>query len=897
MQKKYSALIFLLTLLSFAGLMISQVSAAPAISQITDNRGSYSGNQIPRYNKLEVTFQVANSVAQNFQLPYDPTPPPGIDPNVYPKHKGISVDAVFTAPDGKNYSQPAFIYQPYTIQGLPDGNKIWKVRFAPNIPGIWSYYLTAKDASGTTSTQNSPNSFTVGASINHGFIKVSSKDPRYFEFDDGTYFPAIGRHSRSIYDQPGSGDRNDYLQFGSNGITLIRDWMSGFYGSAWLHWKDGRNTYDHYLPRTGLEGYKDPASGLEYLTMVLAQGDYTAGGWYYNCRRQDLSFPQQLARLKTNTNYRVAVTYTAQGIAGPRLSNYSNYGFVAKIGGWADNCGEPDNLPVVTNYGGNSSGWSTIQGTWNSGNQTEARIHLAMENAVNGKVWIKDISLKEDLGNNQYGPEMVSESSAEYESYYPERMAYEIDKAIEAANDANIYLKLVVMDKGDMLWWKIQNDGTFVIAGEQDEEQGFYGNWRFNDKKRWLQNAYFRYLQARWGYSPNIHSWELTNEGEPYNGNHWASVDEMGKAFHCRVFGISIGTGDSQKCNFEHPNKHLVTTSFYHSYPDSDFWVNPKYPNVDYADVHAYISTGWQSNPEHQYDAALFHWDYAKQLRESTDRYAAQVGIATKPIVRGETGIDYLNNQTEQPDLSKDKNGVWLHNFTWASLSKDAMIELYWWGETIDSQPGPDGNTANGLMEIYKYFYDFLQNIPLNNGNYKDAQSVLSNSNLRVAGQKDTVNNRAHLWVQNKNHTWKKVVDGTAQTGLSGTVKLTGFSPNTNLNVEWHKFKTNGQPIIANEQMSTDSSGTLTLNLPTDSGLTDAGVKVGSYTLSPTPTTNPTLKPGDANGDGKVDFIDYAIWRLHFGQTTANGAVDGDFNNSNYVDFVDYAIWRLNFGK
>ena len=53
---------------------------------------------------------------------------------------------------------------------------------------------------------------------------------------------------------------------------------------------------------------------------------------------------------------------------------------------------------------------------------------------------------------------------------------------------------------------------------------------------------------------------------------------------------------------------------------------------------------------------------------------------------------------------------------------------------------------------------------------------------------------------------------------------------------------------------------------------------------------------GDANNDYKIDFIDYAIWRIHFGQATTNGITDGDFNNSNSVDFVDYAVWRLNFG-
>ena len=64
--------------------------------------------------------------------------------------------------------------------------------------------------------------------------------------------------------------------------------------------------------------------------------------------------------------------------------------------------------------------------------------------------------------------------------------------------------------------------------------------------------------------------------------------------------------------------------------------------------------------------------------------------------------------------------------------------------------------------------------------------------------------------------------------------------------------------------------------------------------ISPEPT--PCVRYGDADGNCKVDFIDFAIWMLHFGQATTNGITDGDFNNSNFVDFVDYAVWRLNFG-
>ena len=40
------------------------------------------------------------------------------------------------------------------------------------------------------------------------------------------------------------------------------------------------------------------------------------------------------------------------------------------------------------------------------------------------------------------------------------------------------------------------------------------------------------------------------------------------------------------------------------------------------------------------------------------------------------------------------------------------------------------------------------------------------------------------------NHTWRKVVDKSADTGLKGSVSLTSFTPNTTLNLDWHQFTT-----------------------------------------------------------------------------------------------------------
>lgn len=68
-------------------------------------------------------------------------------------------------------------------------------------------------------------------------------------------------------------------------------------------------------------------------------------------------------------------------------------------------------------------------------------------------------------------------------------------------------------------------------------------------------------------------------------------------------------------------------------------------------------------------------------------------------------------------------------------------------------------------------------------------------------------------------------------------------------------------------------------------------------TALPSPTGNPSGKPGDANGDGKVDDLDYLAWAKYYGLTNATGATQGDFNGDKRVDDLDYVIWVSNYGK
>ena len=75
----------------------------------------------------------------------------------------------------------------------------------------------------------------------------------------------------------------------------------------------------------------------------------------------------------------------------------------------------------------------------------------------------------------------------------------------------------------------------------------------------------------------------------------------------------------------------------------------------------------------------------------------------------------------------------------------------------------------------------------------------------------------------------------------------------------------------------------------------DAIILLNTTPTETTLTPTPTVIPGDANSDGKVDGADYVIWLNHYDQN-ASGYSNGDFNNSGKVDGADYIIWLNNYG-
>lgn len=98
----------------------------------------------------------------------------------------IDVDdlsATFLSPSGISMTMPGFW----------DGGQTWKIRFAPNLVGIWTYQTRAKDMGLTNQTGSItciPYSGTLPI-YQHGFLKASANN-RYLTYADGKPFYWLG---------------------------------------------------------------------------------------------------------------------------------------------------------------------------------------------------------------------------------------------------------------------------------------------------------------------------------------------------------------------------------------------------------------------------------------------------------------------------------------------------------------------------------------------------------------------------------------------------------------------------------------------------------------------------------------------------------------------------------
>ena len=102
------------TLPGFASLSVNAVVNGQARTSALAFASVLAPSQVAAYEKFEITFDVMNTVARNFQLPYDAAPPAGVDLGD-DSLQGISVDALFTPDEWRTvYRQAGFFWRQYS---------------------------------------------------------------------------------------------------------------------------------------------------------------------------------------------------------------------------------------------------------------------------------------------------------------------------------------------------------------------------------------------------------------------------------------------------------------------------------------------------------------------------------------------------------------------------------------------------------------------------------------------------------------------------------------------------------------------------------------------------------------------------------------------------------------
>jgi hypothetical protein len=773
-------------------------------------------NVVERWEPVEITFAVTNSAATHPHLPFVTNPPPGLA-----WVDGMTVDGLFTPDNWQTiFRRPAFVWQPYAraLKGgeewlYPTNAPRWCVRFAPPLTGNWQYRIEVTEARGAaTSETRAFNVVPPTDSLNHGPIRVSPTDSRYFEFADGTPFLGSG-HGIGFADETYSFDAEQKFQaIGTGNQNFFRWWIAGnIWGSAWQPWASRTLPYEGTVPATGLSLESAFGNGLAAWKLdagnpILFQG-----------------FMSGHAGLIPGRSYRVRVRWRTENVTGPANAAYP-FGVCVKFVGWPEP-GQTHTLPALVAHVNGDTPWHVAAATFNATGDLLPNLAMILENTTGGRAFVDEIVVEESLGGGAYGPNLLRSPRANQHTTFDPRRGAGLEHILRVAQQRGMYFKLNISEKQEYLLNKLSPLGL-------PDPHGNHFNHGAGSPTRWLHEAYWRHLSARYGAFRSVHSWEMVNEEAPGPGEHF-----------------ELTAAAAQQADRD-GNPHLVSTSTWASLA-TNAWKHPASAPIHYADFHCYVrATGWiEPRDALANDSARFFAEY--------DRDARAVGFG-KPVTWGEMGIDgaAAGSDDEEPLLANDTAGIWLHKIIWARCGPGGVYPLYWWTDNIFNR---------NLHSRYGNWHRFMAGIPLSNGRYVDAAAASSNPRIRVFGQKDTVAGRAHLWLDNTNHTWRAVVDGRTWSAQSATVTVAMAAANANYQLTWFNTAT-GQPT-GNETRAANAAGTLSF-LVTNL-LTDTAVRIERL-LTPreqwrldhfgTPENQGAAADfADPDGDGVLNLGEYAL--------------------------------------
>lgn len=217
------------------------------------------------------------------------------------------------------------------------------------------------------------------------------------------------------------------------------------------------------------------------------------------------------------------------------------------------------------------------------------------------------------------------------------KVAAEWDKLVATADNRGVYVQLVLQHHGQYSstvnpnWpanpWNAANPGGFLKSPSD-----FFTSPKARELTQWK----YRYIVARWGYSPAIVAWELFNEV------HWVDAMRQDKregdvaAWHTAMakFIRSVDV-----------HRHLVTTS-------TEDLNSPIYAAMDYYQPHLYTA----------------------DIIAGARAFMRAPGELNRPVFYGEMGDDHLPLTEKQK-----KSGISIVPPVWASLMGQGRLPAQPW--------------------------------------------------------------------------------------------------------------------------------------------------------------------------------------------------------------------------
>ena len=419
-----------------------------------------SAEQVGKYERLEFSIHLDTT----YRNPFDPAE--------------VDLSLLITTPSEHTVTLPAFWHQRYqrrrTGKGsrqedwfYPLGEPVWTARFAPMEVGTHLAVARLEDRRGTFDSQ--PVRFQCKPSSRRGFLRTSTRDPRFLEFSEGEPFFAIGQNLAFIGNQQYADLSRAEAIFGrlsQNGANFLRIWTccedwamavearKSAWGRSW-HWKPP------IVPMPEGDRHDPERNCLEL------SGD--------DGSRLGVS-PSHPVALLPGTRYVVAGKVKTDGKVGVGLE-----------------IGRVESLVVAAR--GSGARWSQFRHELAAGADQHWLGTMAFRLDGKGTAWLDGLSLREADG----GPELLweAEVNRRVRGFYNPIDCFILDQLLDAAEQSGIYLQLCLITR-DLYMSSLEDEAS----REYDEAIG--------DAKNLL-----RYAVARWGYSTSVAAWEYFNEMNP----------------------------------------------------------------------------------------------------------------------------------------------------------------------------------------------------------------------------------------------------------------------------------------------------------------------------------------------------------------------------------------------